>query len=107
MDASPRRSPMAYWGLALAALGWMVFFFAAFYALGDPPPGPESEALIAKKLAWTRGLFVVGLAIESSAFAMGVLSTRRTPWRGVAILVVSGFWLFFAGRAMVGAWLIT
>lgn len=107
MRTSPQRSPVALWGLALAGLGWMVFFCAVFHALGDPPPGPGAAALIAKKIAWTRALFILGLALESAAFAMGIISIRRTPWRGIAILVVSGFWLFFAGRAMVGSWLLT
>ena len=106
MDASPRRNNPMFWGFALAALGWMVFFFAAFFALGDPPPGPEYEALVAKKVAWTRGLFVVGLAIESVAFSMGLMSTRRAPWRAAAILVLSGFWLFFAGRALLASWFL-
>ncbi|MFH1532631.1 MAG: hypothetical protein ABIK09_18045 [Pseudomonadota bacterium] len=106
MDRSPRRSTRALWGLALAALGWMVFFFAAFHALGDPPPGPGYEALIAKKVAWTRGLFVLGLALESAAFSMGLLSLRRAPWRAAGILALSGFWLFFAGRALISSWLL-
>ena len=105
MQTSPPRNRPLLWGLGLAALGWVVFFFAAFYALGDPPPGAHYEALIAKKIAWTRGLFVAGLAVESVAFAMGLISVRRTPWRGVAILVLSGFWLAFAGRALVTSWL--
>jgi len=106
MDTSQRRNNSALWGLALAGLGWMVFFCAAFYALGDPPPGPGYDALIAKKVAWTRGLFVIGLAIESVAFSTGLLSVRRTPWRAVAILLLSGFWLAFAGRALITSWLL-
>ena len=106
MDLSPRRNNLMFIGLALAALGWMVFFFAGFIALGDPPPGPEYDALIAKKVAWTRGLFVVGLAIESMAFSLGLMSMRRTPWRASAIMVLSGFWLFFAGRALITSWFL-
>ncbi len=75
-------------GLRLAVASWVLLLAVGFYALGDPPPGPEqAQRLLAKTEVVKLFLLLVGFCQAGSALSATV-GLFSPSWKRATIALV-------------------
>jgi len=77
-NSGTRRS-QAGAALLFSLTAWLMAVVALFWALGDPPPGPEHDELIRNKLlvSWTLLFGAAGASLAAVILALRGLAAAR------------------------------
>jgi hypothetical protein len=75
--------------VACSVLAWLLTLFAGFWALGNPPAGPNFEHAMAMKLYVSRGSLLLALALVVASVAMSIRAWKSqqfaSSWLAVGL----------------------